>query len=92
MPNVVLQSSLTNPELMLYFPQSPRLENDGRDTSQFWGPTLFFPFFPGLHTQHMEVPRLGVKSELQLPASTTAHGKARDQTCVLVGPSWVHYW
>ena len=28
---------------------------------------LFFFFF-GLHPRHMEVPRLGVKSELQLPA------------------------
>ena len=29
-------------------------------------------FFLGLHPRHMEVPRLGVKSELQLPAYTTA--------------------
>ena len=28
--------------------------------------------FFGLHPQHMEVPRLGVKSELRLPACTTA--------------------
>ena len=28
--------------------------------------------FLGLHPWHMEVPRLGVKSELQLPAYTTA--------------------
>ena len=28
--------------------------------------------FLGLHLQHMEVPRVGVKSELQLPAYTTA--------------------
>ena len=28
--------------------------------------------FLGLHQRHMEVPRLGVESELQLPASTTA--------------------
>ena len=34
----------------------------------------FFPFscFLGLHLQHMEVDRLGVKSELQLPAYTPA--------------------
>ena len=32
---------------------------------------LFFCFL-GLHPQHMEVPKLGVKSELQLPAYTTA--------------------
>ena len=33
---------------------------------------FFAFFFLGLHTQHMEVPRLGVESELQLPAYTTA--------------------
>ena len=37
---------------------------------------LFFVFvflvFLGLHSHHIEVPRLGVKSELQLPAYTTA--------------------
>ena len=32
---------------------------------------LIFFFFLGLHPQHMEVPRLGVESELQLPAYTT---------------------
>ena len=30
-----------------------------------------FFFFLGPYLQHMEVPRLGVKSELQLPAYTT---------------------
>jgi len=64
---------------------------------------------------HLEVPRLGVESELQLPAYTTAtatpdlshicelhHSSwqcwvlnplsgARDQTCILVDTSWVHY-
>ena len=30
------------------------------------------PSFLGLHPQHMEVPRLGVESELQLPAYATA--------------------
>ena len=36
---------------------------------------FFFCFFVFLEPQlqHMEVPRLGVKSELQLPAYTTAH-------------------
>ena len=33
-------------------------------------------FFLELHPQHMEVPRLGVKSELQLPAYTTATAMA----------------
>ena len=63
----------------------------------------------------MEVPRLGVQSELQLPAYTTATAtpdtsrvcdlhhssrqhqilnlliKARDRTCILMDPIWVHY-
>ena len=33
---------------------------------------LFFFAFLGLHLQHMEVPRQGVESELQLPATATA--------------------
>ena len=33
--------------------------------------TLFFVFL-GSHPRHMEVPRLGVELELQLPAYTTA--------------------
>ena len=33
---------------------------------------FFFFFFLGLHLRHKEVPRLGVKSELQLPTYTTA--------------------
>ena len=33
---------------------------------------LFIYLFLGLHPQHMEVPRLGVKSELQLLTYTTA--------------------
>ena len=35
-------------------------------------PVPLFPFFLGLYPQHMEVPRLGVESELQLLAYTTA--------------------
>ena len=33
---------------------------------------FFFFVFLGLHSQHMEVPRLGIESELQLPAYATA--------------------
>ena len=33
---------------------------------------FFFFFFLGLHPRHMEVPRLGAKSELLLPAYATA--------------------
>ena len=32
---------------------------------------IFFFFFLGPHLQHMEIPRLGVEIELQLPAYTT---------------------
>ena len=42
---------------------------------------LFFPFFLGLHLQHMEIPGLGVESELQLPAYATATA-ARDSSCI----------
>jgi len=37
--------------------------------------------FLGLHLQHMEVPRLGVKSELQLPAYATATAMP-DPSCI----------
>ena len=33
---------------------------------------IFFFTFLGLHSEHMEVPKLGVQSELQLPAYTTS--------------------
>ena len=36
------------------------------------GINFFFFHFLGLHLQHVEVPRRGVESELQLPAYTTA--------------------
>ena len=35
---------------------------------------VLFLSFLGLHERHMEVPRLGVESELQLLAFATAHG------------------
>ena len=41
-------------------------------TSLFKPPFLFSQCFLGPNPRHMEVPRLGVKSELQLPAYTTA--------------------
>ena len=42
---------------------------------------FFFFFFSGLHLQYMEVPRLGVQSELQLLAFTTA-AATLDLSCV----------
>ena len=45
-------------------------------------PPFFFPFFfLGLQLQHMEVPRLEVKLELQLPAYTTAT-VMQDLSCI----------
>ena len=35
-------------------------------------PSREFFFFLGPHLRHMEVPRIGVESELQMPAYTTA--------------------
>jgi len=63
---------------------------------------FFFLAFQGAHLQHMEVPRLGVESELQLPAYTTATAtqqhqilnqmsEARGQTHVLMDTSQVRY-
>ena len=37
---------------------------------------FYFVFFVGPHPQHMEVPRRGVKSELQLPAYSYSHSNA----------------
>ena len=42
---------------------------------------LFFSFFLGSHLQHMEVPRLGVQSELQLLATVTATATP-DLSCI----------
>ena len=52
--------------------------------------TVFF-FFLGLHQQHMEVPGLEVKSELQLPAHTTAIATPRpSHICDLHCSLWQH--
>ena len=49
--------------------------------SWFFVVSFFFLVFLGLHLWHMEVPRLGVESELQLPAYSTAIA-IRDLSCV----------
>ena len=46
-----------------------------------FGFSFFFFVFLGPNLQHMEVPRLGVKSELQLPVDTRATAKP-DPSCV----------
>ena len=46
------------------------------------GPVLTIDFFwGGLHMQHMEVPRLGVELEIQLPAYTIATAMP-DLSCI----------
>ena len=59
----------------------------------------FFWSFLGLHLRHVEVPRLGVESELQLPAYTTATVtqilnpliETRDRTHILMDTSQICY-
>ena len=51
----------------------------------------FSLFFLGLHLQHMEIPRLGVESELQPPASTTATApQDPSHICKLHHGLWPH--
>ena len=55
--------------------------------------TLHCWFVFRAHLQHMEVPRLGVESELQLPAYATAHVNARSLThCVRPGVEPTSSW
>ena len=42
---------------------------------------FYFIFFLGPHSEHMEVPRLGVASELQLPVYTTAIATPEPHLC-----------
>ena len=52
---------------------------------------LFVCLLFGLHLRHMEVPRLGVESELQLPAYTTATAsQVLSHICDLHHSSWQH--
>ena len=44
----------------------------------------FFFFLSGPHPWRMEVPRLGVQSELQLPALLHSHSQARSKPCLLM--------
>ena len=76
------------------------LSHSGNSCDGFLPSILFFFFILGRHLPHMEVPRLGVKSELQLPAYTTSHSntgsssprsRARDRTCILMDTFQIHY-
>ena len=48
----------------------------------FFFVSFFFFFFLGPHLWHMEVPRLGAKSEIQLPAYATATAKCNSAVSV----------
>ena len=60
----------------------------------FWFVCLFILVFLGLHPQHMEVPRLGVKSELQLLVYATARATATQDLSHVYNLhcSWHQYW
>ena len=57
-----------------------------------WAPRdgiFFFFLFLGLHLEHMEVPRLGIESELQLLAYATATAMSElSHVCDLRHSSW----
>ena len=48
----------------------------------FFGLFVFVFSFSGLHLRHTEVPRLGVKLELQLPAYATATAMWGSKPCL----------
>ena len=53
---------------------------------------FFFYLFLELHLRHMDVPRLEVKSELQLPACSTATATPDlSRICDLHHSSWQHH-
>ena len=53
---------------------------------------LFFVVFLGLHLGHMEVPKLGSKSELQILAYATATAmQDTSLVCDLHHSSWQHW-
>ena len=53
---------------------------------------FFFSCFSGPHPRHIEVPRLGVKLELHLPAYTTATAtQDSSRVCDLHHSSWQHW-
>ena len=82
----------------LAFPGSGRAW-EGCFDGCFWGIVFFF-FFLGPFLRHMEIPILGVQSELQLPVYTRSSrqrrvvdplSRTRDQTCNLMVPSWIPF-
>ena len=78
-----------NPHCHGYWSDSFLLRHNGNSEKYLFRCTFFFFFFLELHLRHMEVPRLGVESELQLQAYSTATA-ILDQSCVcnLYHNSW----
>ena len=79
---------MTNPSTRHYFVwclcSSHKLQWYSGESPSGFSPLFHWdippPFFLGPHPRHMEVPRLGVESELQLPAYNTAHGNVGSLT------------
>ena len=71
--------------------QIPQAIGKGTGSQSLHFLSVFFCFL-GLHLRHMEVPRLGVQSQLQLPAYTTATATS-DPSCVcgLHHSLWQHW-
>ena len=61
--------------------QTKHLPFSSPNTSSIYFVHLFAFFFLGPYLWHMEVPRLGVEWELQLPACVTA-GATQDPSCI----------
>ena len=67
------QSEGEEREQQVWRPRGKREDNMSMGLKRRFGFVfVFLSFFLGPHLKHMEVPRLGVKLELQLPAYTTA--------------------
>ena len=70
-------------------PTVPQWELQTSQLGFFFVLFCFFVFFLGLHPRHVEVPRLEVESELQLPAYTTATAMPDpSHICYLHRSSW----
>ena len=52
---------------------------------------FFFNCFLGQHPWHMDIPRLGVDVSRSNARSLTQWARARDQTCIVMNTTWVHY-
>ena len=80
------RGEVSSPELLTQFPEAQTEPGLGPE-----GAGVFFFVFLGLHLRHMEVPGLGIESELQLLAYTTATATPDPKyICDLYHSSWQH--